>query len=73
MLMLVAPAVVTFHSQVWNSQDTQSQAQVALWYPSLQVSMMTSTKVSPPNELFVWEGTTERDGAVDLKSIRVTN
>jgi hypothetical protein len=31
---------------VWNSQDTQSQSQVALWYPSLSVSMMSSTKVS---------------------------
>jgi hypothetical protein len=32
-------------TQVWNSQDTQSQSQVALWYPSLSVSMMSSTKV----------------------------
>lgn len=41
-------------TQVWNSQDTQSQAQVALWYPSLQVSMMTSTKVSILGVLWGW-------------------
>jgi hypothetical protein len=45
---LTAIAAPTATPQVWNSQDTQSQAQVALWYPSLQVSMMTSTKVSSP-------------------------
>ncbi len=32
-------------TQMWNSQDTQSQAQVSLWYPSLSVSMMSSNKV----------------------------
>jgi hypothetical protein len=32
-------------TQVWNSQDTQSQSQVSLWYPSLQVSMMSSNRV----------------------------
>lgn len=33
-------------TQVWNSQDTQSQAQVSLWYPSLSVSMMSTNRVS---------------------------
>ena len=33
-------------TQVWNSQDTQSQAQVSLWNPSLSVSMMSSNRVS---------------------------
>jgi len=32
-------------TQVWNSQDTQSQSQVSLWYPSLSVSMMSTNKV----------------------------
>lgn len=33
-------------TQVWNSQDTQSQSQVSLWYPSLSVSMMSTNKVN---------------------------
>jgi len=32
-------------NQVWNSQDTQSQAQVSLWAPAPQSSIMTNNKL----------------------------
>lgn len=36
--------IVSF-SAVWNSQDTQSASQCALWVPTAQSSMMTGNKV----------------------------
>lgn len=41
-------------TQVWNSQDTQSQSQVSLWYPSLSVSMMSTNKVKKNEMCFLF-------------------
>lgn len=41
-------------TQVWNSQDTQSQSQVSLWYPSLSVSMMSTNKVKNNEVCFLF-------------------
>jgi hypothetical protein len=67
---------ISAFTQIWNSQDTQSHAQVSVWLPSLQTSMLHSNKERVCLGLYACKGfnaPNKQRGATKYQLIEITD